>query len=153
VINAPTEDLRIFQDLEMTLGIELLPPGVKRGERGIELIPLRVKILDFDARRYNWVRVFWLKVIIRAMFDYALWKDSKEIGHRRCAEEAQRWLFEQSKMNNSLANLCEFLDVSIHDVRRVARQLTPEQVKRMEHIEHNKLLTNMKEGEEDGEGE
>ena len=107
---------------------------------GIELVPVRVKISRHDDGKYNWVKSFWLKVIIRAMFDYALWKESKEIGHRRCAEEARKWLFETSKLNNNLVSVCSLLDVSMSAVRSVAAQLTPEQVKRMEHIEHSKIL-------------
>jgi len=96
------------------------------------------QIPDVEVRahdRYLWVRLLWGKVIIRAMFDYVLWRDSKDIKLKRCSMEAEKWLFEPSLLHNSLVNICEFISADVEKIRRYARSMTKGDVKKMEHIE------------------
>jgi len=82
--------------------------------------------------RYAPYRLLWVKVIIRAAYDYALWKDSKDLRHRKFAEDARKWLFETSDLENSLAHLCELWGLPLEKIRRFARNLTKEDVKKLE---------------------
>ena len=84
------------------------------------------------ADRYAPYRLLWVKVIIRAAYDYALWKDSKDLRHRKFAEEARKWLFERSDLENSLEHLCELWGLPLEKIRRFARNLTKDDVKKLE---------------------
>src|SRR5688500_14103457 len=69
------------------------------------------------------------------MFDYTLWKDETDLKKRRSAQDAARWLFEPSTLNNSLENICHFLNINITMVRDRAKSLTKDDVKKAEFIE------------------
>ena len=89
--------------------------------------------------RYTWVKLLWRKVIIRAVYDYVLWKDIRQIRKRHDAQDAGKWLFDESEMNNSLEEICLIADVDPEKVRRLARTATKDQVKKLEHIEREKF--------------
>jgi hypothetical protein len=77
-------------------------------------------------------RLLWVKVIIRAAYDYALWKDSKDLRHRKFAEDARKWLFDPSDLEFGLPNICEIWGFPLEKIRRFARNLTKEEVKKLE---------------------
>jgi hypothetical protein len=61
-----------------------------------------------------------------------LWKDAKELKFRKYAQEAGKWLFETSFLTNGFENICRELDLNTEWVRRYARKLTKEDVKKLE---------------------
>lgn len=77
-------------------------------------------------------RLLWVKVIIRAAYDYALWKDSKDLRHRKFAEDARKWLFDPSDLEFGLSNICEVWGLPLTKIRKFARELTKEDVKKLE---------------------
>lgn len=81
------------------------------------------------------MRLLWIKAIIRAAFDYALYKNHRDLKLRKFALDAERWLFEPSRLVNSLENICQSLDINIDLVRTFSRRVTREQVKKMEFLE------------------
>lgn len=85
--------------------------------------------------RYAPVRLLWIKVIIRAAFDYALYRDHRDLKLRKFALDAERWLFDPSQLVNSLDNICHALDINVDLVRTFSRRVTREQVKKMEFLE------------------
>lgn len=81
------------------------------------------------------MRLLWIKAIIRAAFDFALYKSHRDLKLRKFALDAERWLFEPSRLVNSLENICQALDINIELVRTFSRRVTREQVKKMEFLE------------------
>ena len=88
--------------------------------------------------RYTWVKLLWRKVIIRAIYDYVLWRDVPKVRKRHDAQDAARWLFEESDLNNSLEKVCEVADVDPGKIRAYARTATKAEVKKLEHIERDR---------------
>lgn len=88
--------------------------------------------------RHVWIRLLWRKVIIRAIYDYVLWKDSISVRKRHDAQDAARWLFEPSDLNNSFEHICFYADVDMEKVRSWARRATKDQVRKLEHIERER---------------
>ena len=43
---------------------------------------------------YENFRLLWIKVILRATYDWVLYRDSKSRASQRIAENAYKWLFE-----------------------------------------------------------
>ena len=80
-------------------------------------------------------RLLWIKVIMRATYDYVLWKDSSKFGLRKCALEAERWLFGPSTLVNSFENICYLFDLSPDKFREYARTLTPDDVRKLEYVD------------------
>lgn len=85
-------------------------------------------------------KVLWAKVIIRATYDYALWKDSPDIRLRRFADDAAKWLFEPSDpdLDLSFENICAAFDFPIEKIRKRTRTLTREDVKKLEFRERER---------------
>lgn len=79
-------------------------------------------------------RILWAKVIVRAAYDYALWRNSDDIRLRRFAEDAARWLFDSSDQNLELSfeNICFAFDFPVEKIRKKTRTLTREDVKKLE---------------------
>lgn len=82
--------------------------------------------------RYSPVRMLWLRVIVRAAWDLAMYKDSTKIKEQKLAQDAERWLFEPSSLINGLENICRTLGVSIESARRFAREMTKDKVRKMD---------------------
>jgi hypothetical protein len=99
-----------------------------------EAVPPLEALLD----RHRWVRLVWRKVIVRAIYDYVLWRDDTKVAKRHWAQDAARWLFEPSALNNSLENVCFWAGVDIAQVRHYARIATKADVKKLEHIERER---------------
>lgn len=88
--------------------------------------------ISYNAERYLPYRVLWAKVIIRATYDYALWKDSPDIRLRTYAQDAERWLFESSDLELSFENICFAFDFPVEKIRQKTRTLTKNDVKKLE---------------------
>lgn len=86
-------------------------------------------------KRYAGVRAMWAKVIIRAMYDWAAYRDSDKLPLRKVAENAARWLFSPSESFNSLENICYMLEISPQIVREKARTMTKSEVSKIEHVD------------------
>jgi hypothetical protein len=97
------------------------------------LAPLpKIQAAPYVSEKYLPYRVLWVKVIIRAAFDYTLWKDSKDFKLRRHALDAERWFFSESSLVNSFTKICEVLKIDPEHIRECVRRLTRDQVKKME---------------------
>lgn len=85
--------------------------------------------------RYAGVRALWIKVIIRAVFDWVSYKNSNRLMQRRLAEDASAWLFRPSLLFNSFENICFYLGLNPTTVRSWARSITRKQVSKIEILE------------------
>ncbi len=95
---------------------------------------------DFHPERYVPYRLLWAKVIVRAAYDFALWKDSRDVRLRNYARDAERWLFDEEKYGsagfmNSFNRICEVLNIDRQRIRDYAKNLTRDQVKKLEFME------------------
>ncbi len=101
------------------------------------------------------IRLLWIKVILRAAYDWVLYRDSKNNTHKKIASDACRWLFEISKETvtikinnkwlivdssgfNTLEKLCDVLDIDVESVRKFATKLTRGDVKKLEFLDRSK---------------
>lgn len=91
----------------------------------------------YSPERYVPIRVLWAKVIIRASYDYALWKDSKDLRLKKYAQEAERWMFEPSVHELSFENICFAFDFPTEKIRTRTRALTKNDVKKLEFRERH----------------
>lgn len=85
--------------------------------------------------RYAGVRALWIKVIIRAVFDWVAYRDSSRLIQRKLADSAYTWLFKPSDLFNSFENVCHMLDIDPERVRRWANTMSKDQVAKIEHLE------------------
>lgn len=85
--------------------------------------------------RYAGVRALWIKVIIRAVFDWVAYRDSSRIFQRKLADSAHSWLYRPSELFNSFENVCHMLDIDPNRVREWASTMSKDQVAKIEHLE------------------
>ena len=91
---------------------------------------------DADDERYTGMRAMWLKVMIRAAFDWVSYRDHRDPRKLRDAKEAEAWLFHGWGQGfNSFENLCRLLQVSPQGVRRWATSLSKDQITKIEHLD------------------
>jgi hypothetical protein len=90
-----------------------------------------------NDRRYAGVRALWMKVIIRAVFDWVTYRDSTKVDKLKYAEGAYNWLFQKSLLFNSFENVCKHLDIDAEKVRANARRMTKDDVAKIEHLERD----------------
>src|SRR3954470_901477 len=102
--------------------------------------------------RYSPVRMLWLRVIVRAAWDFAMYKDSTRMKEQKLALDASRWLFDPSSLVNGLENICRTLGVSVEAARRFAREMTKDKVKKMDLCERQGRDPVLALIEEDGDG-
>lgn len=88
-------------------------------------------------RRYAGVRALWMKVIIRAVFDWVTYRDSTKLDKMKYAESAYNWLFKKSFLFNSFENVCKLLDIDPEKVRHNASRMTKDDVAKIEHLERD----------------
>jgi hypothetical protein len=98
------------------------------------------RITDWHATQrsvdpYVGYRALWMKVIIRAGFDWVSYRDVTKLEQRKEAERAYKWLFEASELFNSFENICHLVDLPPEKIRRWVRALTKEHVAKIEHLE------------------
>jgi hypothetical protein len=104
---------------------------------------------------YENFRLLWIKVILRAAYDWVLYRDSKNQAYKRIADSADIWLFGDymekirrevdgvvrivlERPANSLHCLCEELDLDIETVRRFAKRLTKKDIRKLEFFTRNR---------------
>jgi len=87
--------------------------------------------------RYAGIRALWAKVIIRAVFDWVTYRDSPKLQQKKLAENAEQWLFHPNELFNSFESICRFLDVSPGVIRIRAREMTRDNVYKIEHRERD----------------
>lgn len=80
-----------------------------------------------------------MRVIIRAAFDLASYKDDPRIALRKYADNAHKWLFDKSFLFNSFENVCAMLGLPPEPIRNWASSLTKEEVQKMEHLERGSV--------------
>lgn len=85
--------------------------------------------------QYVGYRALWLKVIIRAAFDWVQYRDSSKLEKRKDAESGYKWIFEPSELDNSFENICKMIDLPPENLRTWAKTLTKEHVAKIEHLE------------------
>jgi hypothetical protein len=88
-----------------------------------------------DNYRHAGVKALWIKVIVRAVFDWVTYRHSDDIRHLKLAESARIWIFEPSELFNGFSNICFYLDLDPDTVRAWAVGVTPDQVVKIEHLE------------------
>lgn len=93
------------------------------------------------VERYAGHKALWMRVIIRAAFDLASYKNDPRIGLRKYADNAQKWLFDKSFLFNSFENVCSMLNLPPEPIRNWACSLTKEEVQKMEHLERGSVKT------------
>jgi len=91
----------------------------------------------YSLERYVPYRVLWVKVIIRAAYDYALWKDSDDLRLRKFATDAAKWLFEESTLDNGFDSICQLARLPCEKLREWARKLSRDQVRKFEFLERH----------------
>ena len=102
-------------------------------------------------------KLIWYKVILRAIYDYVLYKESRNKSLKRLADGAEKWLFlsarETSRKNisllpfNSLENLCTLLDLDMGEVRKFASKLNRTDIRKIEFFQRNKYKPRKKKNE------
>lgn len=93
--------------------------------------------VSYNSERYLPYRILWAKVIVRATYDYALWRDSPDPRLKKFAEEAEKWLFEPSDLELSFENICFAFDFPIEKIRQKTRLLTRNDVKKLEFMDRH----------------
>ena len=94
--------------------------------------------VPFHEEYFTPCRVMWIKVIIRAAYDYALWRDSSDLRQRKYAHDAAKWLFdEDDHLLNSFKSICFLCRLPEEELKVWARKLTRAQVKKFEFLERN----------------
>ncbi len=87
--------------------------------------------------RYTGHRKLWGRVILRAIYDWVMYRDSTELKQRKLAENAETWLFKRSELFNGFETVCDLLDVDPDVVRKRAKTFTKDDVLKAEHIERS----------------
>lgn len=105
--------------------------------------------------RFEGYKLIWYKVILRAIYDYVLYKDSKSTSLRRLADGAHRWLYEPDIKNvtvkfngrviereetpfNSFSNICHLLSLDTEGIRQTAKKLTRKDIRKIEFFQRSK---------------
>lgn len=96
--------------------------------------------VDHNRQRYSPYKTLWMRVFIRAAFDYAQYKTSKDLRSRRLAEDAYRWIFEENHDECSLQNICESFELPLDMLRAWAKRLNKDDVKKMEQLDRKGLV-------------
>ena len=89
--------------------------------------------------RYVGYRALWMKVIIRAAFDWVSYRDALKLEHKKEAERAHKWLFDGSELFNSFESVCHLVDLPPDKIRSWVKTLTKEHVAKIEHLERESL--------------
>lgn len=87
--------------------------------------------------RYAGIRALWIKVIIRAIFDWVTYRDSLDLKRKKEAENASTWLFKPSVVFNSFENVCYYVGLNPDDVRDQVQSMSKEDAKKIEYLERS----------------
>lgn len=121
------------------------PWGAKREPiRLVRLIPVTS---SYTSEIDGPVKILWARVILRAIYDYVILKDSTRLKDKREFISVKRWLFEPSNLGNGLENLCIFLKWPAGLIREKALTMTRDDVKKMEFRDRDQALKVLDDGE------
>lgn len=116
------------------------------GGESIRLVRLVPATKQYCSELDSPAKILWARVILRALYDYVIWKDSTKLKDRRDFHSVKRWLFEPSTLGNSLENLCRLLNWPVDLIREKALTMTREDVKKMEFREREQSLRALDDG-------
>jgi len=123
-------------------------------EHYLQSIYLNAQSSGKKVSEHECIRLLWIKVILRAAYDWVLYRNSKSHIAKKIAEDAHRWLFNPPKEKisivignttrlvehqefNSLENICDAIDLDVDSVRKFARLLTRDAIKKMEFLDRS----------------
>lgn len=95
--------------------------------------------------RYAGIRAMWIKVVIRAIFDWIGGRDHKKLEKRKEAEQAYNWIFKPSIMFNSFDNACRYVDLDPGEVRKRILSMSKEDVAKIEYLERYQMPDELEE--------
>jgi len=98
--------------------------------------------------RYAGVRMLWIKVIIRAIYDWITYRDSTKFHFRKLAESAEIWMFQENHTFNSFDNICTYINLEPSKVRSRIKSMSKEDAKKIEFLDRVSY-ENMDESEQD----
>jgi hypothetical protein len=107
----------------------------------IAAIPEEYK-MHSAASRYTGIVALWLKVIIRAVFDWVSYRDSQRLEQKKLAERAHQWLFLPSEHMNSFVAICYMIDIDVDKCRQWAKSISKDQISKIEHLERESKFRN-----------
>ena len=96
--------------------------------------------------RYSGIRILWIRVIQRAIFDWVSYQDSTIKSKKSDAKSAYKFLFTDK---DGLDYLCDVLCIDKDKFRHRASTMTKDEITKIEHLER----TPHREEEEDVEKE
>jgi glutamate/tyrosine decarboxylase-like PLP-dependent enzyme len=85
--------------------------------------------------RYVGIRALWIKVIIRAIYDWVTYRDSTKLQQIKRAEGAEIWIFRPSELFNSFESACHYVGLDPDRVRTRIRSMSREDVGKIEYLE------------------
>lgn len=89
--------------------------------------------------RYAGIKALLIKIIIRAMFDWASYKDSEVPARKKHADTAYKWLFSDSTEPFTFVYICSFLDIEPEKFRKRALNMTKADVAKVEFKERKSI--------------
>ena len=106
----------------------------------------------YYEQKQRQLRNLWLKVIIRAISDYVLYRKSTDPKLKREASTARAFLFDD---DSGLQGICETFGLNIDVLRHMARTKTPSEIHKLEHLEHrrSRLMEQVLSSGNDGDDE
>lgn len=79
--------------------------------------------------------MLWIKVIIRAVYDWVTYRDSTKFQFKKLAESAEVWIFHDSHVFNSFENICHYISLDPTKVRARVRSMSKEDAKKIEYLD------------------
>jgi hypothetical protein len=113
------------------MALAAIPPTVYIPHHTFKL----VQSIHYGTDPYVGYRALWMKVIIRAAFDWVSYRDSMRLDQKKEADKAHKWLFKPSAHFNSFENICHLVDLPHDKIRDWVSTLTKEHVAKIEHLE------------------
>lgn len=98
----------------------------------VRLIPEEV---PYSEGHYHSIRALWARVIVRAICDYVLLKEARDLKGKRDFRAVNRWIFDE---NTGLKGICDLLGWQIEEVRSRALSMTRDEVRKIEHRDRDK---------------
>ena len=137
-------------------------------EHYLQNIYLNAQPPSKKVSEHECIRLLWIKVILRAAYDWVLYRNSRSHISKKIAEDAYRWLFNPPKEKitiiisgsprtieqqefNSLENICDSIDLDVDSVRKFARVLTRDAIKKMEFLDRSTKVRTPRENENENE--
>jgi hypothetical protein len=91
-----------------------------------------------DVSQYAGIRALWVKVIIRAIYDFVNYRNASGLTQLKWSREAYNWMFNTDPRDGSFNGVCYHLDINPEAVRAWARTATKRQVAKIEYLDRIK---------------